>query len=199
MLHLIVALNYNYFVPFPCVASLSQGDSAADSNVPGLTERDFEPVQDTEPPGPPTLPAQGAVSNGVEVPEAAPVSVIVGALTALSVQESATETASTTEVQGGLALSPIQHSPTAAAVSETAAAPSSGEEPSALITSPRQQPDEKLNKFVDFLSGDNPGACMFQAQMRLSLEGCRKLANFVGSNSRVKALSLSHNRIGVSP
>ncbi|GAX76083.1 hypothetical protein CEUSTIGMA_g3526.t1 [Chlamydomonas eustigma] len=62
-------------------------------------------------------------------------------------------------------------------------------------TSPRP-PDEKLNKFVDFLQGDNPGACMFHAQMRLSLDGCRKLSAFVGSSSRVKALSLSHNHIG---
>jgi hypothetical protein len=69
----------------------------------------------------------------------------------------------------------------------------------ALVVSTSSSPkpaDEKLNKFVDFLQGDNPGACMFHAQMRLSLDGCRKLSAFVGSSSRVKALSLSHNHIG---
>ncbi len=42
----------------------------------------------------------------------------------------------------------------------------------------------------------NPQACMFHAQMRLSLEGCRKLANFLTNSSRVRALSLSHNFLG---
>ena len=58
------------------------------------------------------------------------------------------------------------------------------------------KPDEKLNNFVNFLQGDNPGACMFHAQMRLSLEGCKKLADFVAGSNRVRALSLSHNFIG---
>lgn len=46
------------------------------------------------------------------------------------------------------------------------------------------------------LKGQNPGACMFHAQMRLSLDGCRKLAGFLTSSSRVRALSLSHNFLG---
>jgi hypothetical protein len=37
---------------------------------------------------------------------------------------------------------------------------------------------------------------MFHAQMRLSLDGCRKLSNFLMSSSRVRALSLSHNFLG---
>ncbi|KAG1650848.1 hypothetical protein FOA52_003145 [Chlamydomonas sp. UWO 241] len=58
-------------------------------------------------------------------------------------------------------------------------------------------PDEKkLDEFVNFLHGDNPGACMFHAQMRLNAEGCRKLSNFIKSSGRVRALSLSHNHIG---
>lgn len=44
--------------------------------------------------------------------------------------------------------------------------------------------------------GENPGACMFHAQMRLSLDGCRKLSNFLSSSNRVRALSLSHNYLG---
>ncbi|KAJ9507873.1 hypothetical protein QJQ45_021202 [Haematococcus lacustris] len=44
--------------------------------------------------------------------------------------------------------------------------------------------------------GANPGACMFHAQMRLSLDGCRKLAAFLANSSRVRALSLSHNYLG---
>ena len=32
--------------------------------------------------------------------------------------------------------------------------------------------------------------------MRLSFEGCRKLANFLASSTRVRALSLSHNYLG---
>eukprot|EP00201_Polytomella_parva_P016692 CAMPEP_0175068858 /NCGR_PEP_ID=MMETSP0052_2-20121109/17894_1 /TAXON_ID=51329 ORGANISM="Polytomella parva, Strain SAG 63-3" /NCGR_SAMPLE_ID=MMETSP0052_2 /ASSEMBLY_ACC=CAM_ASM_000194 /LENGTH=756 /DNA_ID=CAMNT_0016335911 /DNA_START=75 /DNA_END=2346 /DNA_ORIENTATION=+ len=57
-------------------------------------------------------------------------------------------------------------------------------------------PPDKLNQFVDFLSGDHPGACMFQAQMRLSIEGCKMLSSFLKSSARVRALSLSHNLIG---
>lgn len=56
--------------------------------------------------------------------------------------------------------------------------------------------EDKLKQFVNFLQGENPGACMFHAQMRLSLDGCRKLANFLSSSSRVRALSLSHNYLG---
>ncbi len=37
---------------------------------------------------------------------------------------------------------------------------------------------------------------MFHAQMRLSLEGCRKLAGFLSGTARVRALSLSHNFLG---
>ena len=37
---------------------------------------------------------------------------------------------------------------------------------------------------------------MFQAQMRLSLEGCHKLSNFLKGSVRVRALSLSHNYLG---
>jgi hypothetical protein len=37
---------------------------------------------------------------------------------------------------------------------------------------------------------------MFHAQMRLSLDGCRKLSNFLSTSSRVRALSLSHNFLG---
>eukprot|EP00955_Chlamydomonas_euryale_P112508 366133-Chlamydomonas_euryale.AAC.3 len=59
-----------------------------------------------------------------------------------------------------------------------------------------QQQDPKLQQFVNFLHGENPGACMFHAQMRLSLDGCRKLANFINGSDRVRALSLSHNHIG---
>ncbi|GIL55141.1 hypothetical protein Vafri_10740 [Volvox africanus] len=55
---------------------------------------------------------------------------------------------------------------------------------------------EKLTDFVNFLNGENPGACMFHAQMRLSPEGCLKLANFLRSSARVRALSLSHNYLG---
>ncbi|GLC41543.1 hypothetical protein PLESTF_001581500 [Pleodorina starrii] len=55
---------------------------------------------------------------------------------------------------------------------------------------------EKLTDFVNFLNGENPGACMFHAQMRLSPEGCMKLANFLRSSARVRALSLSHNYLG---
>ncbi|EFJ46815.1 hypothetical protein VOLCADRAFT_105335 [Volvox carteri f. nagariensis] len=55
---------------------------------------------------------------------------------------------------------------------------------------------EKLSDFVNFLNGENPGACMFHAQMRLSPEGCMKLANFLRSSARVRALSLSHNYLG---
>lgn len=70
-------------------------------------------------------------------------------------------------------------------------------DPSAqAATTPTGKPDDKLNNFVNFLQGDNPGACMFHAQMRLSLEGCKKLADFVAGSSRVRALSLSHNFIG---
>lgn len=57
-------------------------------------------------------------------------------------------------------------------------------------------PTEKLSQFVNFLNGENPGACMFHAQMRLSPEGCMKLANFLRSSARVRALSLSHNYLG---
>lgn len=56
--------------------------------------------------------------------------------------------------------------------------------------------EEKLKSFMNFLSGENPGACMFHAQMRLSFDGCRKLANFLKSSARVRALSLSHNYLG---
>ncbi|KAL6765313.1 hypothetical protein V8C86DRAFT_2457523 [Haematococcus lacustris] len=56
--------------------------------------------------------------------------------------------------------------------------------------------DEKQKQFVEFLQGANPGACMFHAQMRLSLDGCRKLAAFLANSSRVRALSLSHNYLG---
>ncbi|MEW5297431.1 MAG: hypothetical protein WDW36_000639 [Sanguina aurantia] len=55
---------------------------------------------------------------------------------------------------------------------------------------------EKLKQFVTFLNGENPGACMFHAQMRLSVEGCVKLANFLKDSHRVRALSLSHNYLG---
>lgn len=55
---------------------------------------------------------------------------------------------------------------------------------------------EKLKQFVTFLNGENPGACMFHAQMRLSVEGCIKLANFLKESHRVRALSLSHNYLG---
>ncbi len=37
---------------------------------------------------------------------------------------------------------------------------------------------------------------MFHAQMRLSPEGCRKLAMFIAQSNRVRALSLSHNYLG---
>ncbi|GLI67404.1 hypothetical protein VaNZ11_011593 [Volvox africanus] len=55
---------------------------------------------------------------------------------------------------------------------------------------------EKLTDFVNFLNGENPGACMFHAQMRLSPEGCLQLASFLRSSARVRALSLSHNYLG---
>jgi hypothetical protein len=35
--------------------------------------------------------------------------------------------------------------------------------------------------------------------MRLSVEGCNKLANFLRSSARVRALSLSHNYLGEWP
>ncbi|KAG2435842.1 hypothetical protein HXX76_007037 [Chlamydomonas incerta] len=72
----------------------------------------------------------------------------------------------------------------AAAAAAGAAAPTEG------------PPPEKLTDFVNFLNGENPGACMFHAQMRLSPEGCMKLANFLRSSARVRALSLSHNYLG---
>jgi hypothetical protein len=67
----------------------------------------------------------------------------------------------------------------------------------AAATPPAESPTpEKLSDFVNFLNGENPGACMFHAQMRLSPEGCMKLANFLKSSARVRALSLSHNYLG---
>ncbi|KAJ9508078.1 hypothetical protein QJQ45_021435 [Haematococcus lacustris] len=81
-------------------------------------------------------------------------------------------------------------------------------DPDATLAAPA---DEKQKQFVEFLQasalgkalsynpklcGANPGACMFHAQMRLSLDGCRKLAAFLANSSRVRALSLSHNYLG---
>lgn len=86
---------------------------------------------------------------------------------------------------------------TAAAGAGAGAGTTSGNElPQANPGGSQQPPDDKLNQFVNFLHGDNPGACQFHAQMRLSHEGCRKLANFIKSSNRVRALSLSHNLIG---
>ncbi|KAJ9506376.1 hypothetical protein QJQ45_019525 [Haematococcus lacustris] len=65
-----------------------------------------------------------------------------------------------------------------------------------LDTTPAVPPDEKQKQFVDFLQASNQGPSMFHAQMRLSLDGCRKLAAFLASSARVRALSLSRNYLG---
>lgn len=92
-------------------------------------------------------------------------------------------------------------SPEAKAASPAAAAAASTSAPvaadgAAAAPTEAGPPPEKLTDFVNFLNGENPGACMFHAQMRLSPEGCMKLANFLRSSARVRALSLSHNYLG---
>lgn len=85
----------------------------------------------------------------------------------------------------------------AAATAAGAADASSSQDVVAAPSSPTPPAnEEKLKSFMNFLSGENPGACMFHAQMRLSFDGCRKLANFLKSSARVRALSLSHNYLG---
>ena len=174
----------------------------------GLTELDFEPVPESE--------LSAAVPrmshNGREAVESASAAAVVGAaaaaVTAAEVDSTngADEAVAAEETKEGLQVdvpptelgvvgskSPGRIASTGAATDlQQIVSPATGSQGQ---SSPKA-PDEKLNKFVDFLAGDNPGACMFHAQMRLSLEGCRKLANFVGSSARVKALSLSHNHIG---
>lgn len=94
---------------------------------------------------------------------------------------------------------------TAAAPDAAAAGDAAGGPPTVVVppapgapgaTQESPAPPEKLSQFVNFLNGENPGACMFHAQMRLSPEGCMKLANFLRSSARVRALSLSHNYLG---
>ncbi|KAG2498188.1 hypothetical protein HYH03_003942 [Edaphochlamys debaryana] len=88
----------------------------------------------------------------------------------------------------------------AAAAADAAGADAAGAAAGAagpvVAADPAAPPPEKLSDFVNFLNGENPGACMFHAQMRLSPEGCMKLANFLRSSARVRALSLSHNYLG---
>ncbi|KAF5834351.1 hypothetical protein DUNSADRAFT_9014 [Dunaliella salina] len=55
---------------------------------------------------------------------------------------------------------------------------------------------EKLARLSKFLQGENQGSCTFHAQMRLSQEGCQKLATFLEHSGRIRALSLSANYLG---
>ncbi len=67
-------------------------------------------------------------------------------------------------------------------------------DPSTLST--ERVHDEKLNQFVDFLYGVSSAASTFQAQMKLSMEGCQKLSKFIETSNRVRSLSLANNLIG---
>ncbi len=139
-------------------------------------------------PGAAAAGAEGAAAAGTEAAEE-PSSAAAGAEGEGASEAEASGVAAAAAAADGTAASPQATSPKAAAVS--AATPQVGPEALAVAA-----PDDKLNQFVNFLHGENPGACMFHAQMRLSLEGCKKLAIFIQSSSRVRALSLSHNHIG---
>ena len=185
----------------PSKASSSQAGEEAEANIPGLTEKDFEPLQESAPSTANDDTTRATEQQEVSAAAGLAAAAVAGGLAALSIPESGSISPHATGGHEDSARSPA---PSLAADAGRMAVVAPLASPSALKSSSAaapsspsaQQPDEKLNKFVDFLSNDNPGACMFQAQMRLSLEGCRKLSNFVGSNERVKALSLSHNRIG---
>ena len=169
--------------------------------MPGLTALDFEPMPaaaaeaDSDPAASRMSGNGGEAAPSGEAATAAAagavaVAAATGAMAALAIPADGGEEGAAAGAGAGSVAVAV---PGAMVLSPGGAA--SVTSPSTTAGSPKP-PDEKLNKFVDFLSGDNPGACMFHAQMRLSLDGCRKLANFVGSSTRVKALSLSHNHIG---
>ncbi|PNH08537.1 Methyltransferase-like protein 2 [Tetrabaena socialis] len=109
------------------------------------------------------------------------------------VEEAAAVASTSAAAAGDAAAAPAADRDTAAAAPADAASISNTS--TAVVTTATPAP-EKLVDFVNFLNGENPGACMFHAQMRLSPEGCMKLANFLRSSARVRALSLSHNYLG---
>ena len=182
-----------------------------ESEGAGLTELDFEPVPESELRT--SLMGHEGVEGGAAAASAA--ATVAAAAVATASAASAMPKADTMGADGGEVEAAAKRelrvdvpeveaaavgTADAAGATSAAAAAATTTTTAIQVVSPTQgspkAPDEKLNKFVDFLAGDNPGACMFHAQMRLSLEGCRKLSNFVGSSTRVKALSLSHNHIG---
>uniref|UniRef100_A0A7S3QSX1 Uncharacterized protein n=1 Tax=Dunaliella tertiolecta TaxID=3047 RepID=A0A7S3QSX1_DUNTE len=55
---------------------------------------------------------------------------------------------------------------------------------------------EKLAQLSRFLQGEHHGSCTFHAQMRLTQDGCHKLATFLEHSGRIRALSLSANYLG---
>ncbi|GFR52479.1 hypothetical protein Agub_g15049 [Astrephomene gubernaculifera] len=150
-------------------------------------------------------PAEAELQEAVTEPaEGAPTAAEASAAAQASVAEATAEPSVTSprpRPAAGASAPPPVAAPetTAAATAPPAAAPRPGAPApgqAAAGGTPETANPEKLTDFVNFLNGENPGACMFHAQMRLSPEGCTKLANFLRSSARVRALSLSHNYLG---
>lgn len=187
------------------------GTPAMEEQSPLLTDQDFVPVtpEDSNTEGAKAA-AAGLAALSIPSPKgegSKPVSPLPMPMDGAATGAGAGDDAAAAEAETGPANEdrPSRTSVRSAADSDAAAGAGAGpvagttsgnELPQAKPGGSQQPPDDKLNQFVNFLHGDNPGACQFHAQMRLSHEGCRKLANFIKSSNRVRALSLSHNLIG---
>lgn len=179
------------FVPVAPEDSNTEGAKAAAAGLAALSIPSPK-GEGSKPVSPLPMPMDGAATGAGAGDDAAAAEAETG-----PANEDRPSRTSVRSAAGSAAAAAVAGTAAAGAGAGAGAGTTSGNElPQANPGGSQQPPDDKLNQFVNFLHGDNPGACQFHAQMRLSHEGCRKLANFIKSSNRVRALSLSHNLIG---
>mmetsp|Transcript_38183 Transcript_38183/g.85097 ORF Transcript_38183/g.85097 Transcript_38183/m.85097 type:complete len:606 (+) Transcript_38183:167-1984(+) len=201
----MIAMDAEPMSPSSNVSEMStaRAEPPAEHDSPGLTEKDFEPLspeaQEAAAAATAAL-AATSIADGHVSPVPSPTPAAAAAAQQLPLEQAAV--AGAAAVDAGAGTAPVtaggaaEAGASGEAVVPAAGAAAPGDAANAPAAANGVQHEEKLKQFMNFLQGDNPGACMFHAQMRLSLDGCRKLSNFLKSSARVRALSLSHNFLG---